>query len=67
MYYITKNGSYMAFSYGVKRLKDFRAIDGQEYLVRKNKKTSIWDRTIPIYVGIEGGKLLKTSKKMHDE
>jgi hypothetical protein len=64
MYYITKNGSNMSLSHMVKRLKDFRAIAGQEYLVRKHKKISIQDSAIPVYVGLEGGKLLKTSKKI---
>lgn len=44
----------------VKRLRDFKADEGVEYIVRKNKKDVDVGDTLPIYIGIDG-KLQKCS------
>jgi len=60
MYYITpyKNntGSSMVIWRHIKKLKDFKADEGVEYLVAKNKKEMDIDRgsSLPIYIGLNG-------------
>lgn len=65
MYYIThrnqSNGGSMIWR-EVKRLNDFKAVDGIEYLVAKTRKEMniIKGDALPIYIGLEG-KLKKCS------
>ena len=45
----------------VKRIKSFKATDGMEYVVAKNKKEMDEVSTLPIYIGI-GDKLVRTRR-----
>jgi len=59
MYYVTRyenNGGDMVIWRHVKRLKDFKADEGVEYLVAKNKKEMKIDMgsSLPIYIGLNG-------------
>jgi hypothetical protein len=65
MYYVTpyeKNSGDMIIWRHVKRLKDFKADEGVEYLVAKTKKEMDIDMgsSLPIYIGLNG-KLQKCS------
>jgi len=44
----------------VKRLKDFKAVDGKRYRVFKSKKDMTESMTVPIYYGV--GEALKKAK-----
>ena len=44
----------------VKRLKDFKAVDGKRYRVFKSKKEKETSLTVPIYYGV--GEALKKAK-----
>ena len=44
----------------VKRLKDFKAVDGKRYRVFKSKKEKETSLTVPIYYGV--GEVLKKAK-----
>ena len=44
----------------VKRLKDFKAVDGKRYRVFKSKKEKETSLTVPIYYGV--GETLKKAK-----
>ncbi len=60
MYYVTpyKNDTGgMVIWRHVKRLKDFKADDGVEYIVAKSKKEMDIEMgtSLPIYVGLDGG------------
>lgn len=60
MYYVTpykNNGGDMIIWRHVKRLKDFKADEGVEYLVAKTKKEMDIDMgsSLPIYIGLDGG------------
>ena len=65
MYYVApyknNNGDMIIWRH-VKRLKDFKADEGIEYLVAKTKKEMNIDvgRSLPIYIGLNG-KLQKCS------
>lgn len=65
MYYVTSreqsNGDLTIWQH-VKKLKDFKAKDGIEYVVAKNKKEMniIRGDTLPLYIGLDG-KLRKCS------
>ena len=59
MYYVThykNNTGDMVIWRHVKRLKDFKAIDGVEYIVAKNKKEMNIEMgsSLPIYIGLDG-------------
>ena len=59
MYYVTpyeNNTSGMVIWHHVKRLKDFKASDGVEYIVAKNKKEMNIEMgtSLPIYIGLDG-------------
>ena len=59
MYYVAhykNNTGDMVIWRHVKRLKDFKAIDGVEYIVAKNKKEMNIEmgRSLPIYIGLDG-------------
>ena len=59
MYYVTpyeNNNGDMVIWRHVKRLKDFKADEGVEYLVAKNKKEMKIDTgsSLPIYIGLNG-------------
>ena len=67
MYYINladkgaQNNLTYVLTRKVKRLKDFKATDGVEYLVRKNDKPLDFATIVPIYIG-KGDRLVKTNK-----
>jgi len=59
MYYVTpykNNSGGMVIWRHVKRLKDFKADEGVEYLVAKNKKEMKINMgsSLPIYIGLNG-------------
>jgi len=59
MYYVTpyeNNSGDMVIWRHVKRLKDFKANEGVEYLVAKNKKEMKINMgsSLPIYIGLNG-------------
>jgi hypothetical protein len=59
MYYVTlykNNSGNMIVWRHVKRLKDFKASEGVEYLVAKNKKEMQINMgsSLPIYIGLNG-------------
>jgi len=59
MYYVTpykNNNGDMVIWRHVKRLKDFKADEGVEYLVAKNKKEMNINvgSSLPIYIGLNG-------------
>ena len=59
MYYVTpyeNNRGDMVIWRHIKRLKDFKADEGVEYLVAKNKKEMKIDMgsSLPIYIGLNG-------------
>ena len=59
MYYVAhykNNTGGMVIWRHVKRLKDFKAIDGVEYIVAKNKKEMNIEigSSLPIYIGLNG-------------
>jgi len=65
MYYVApyeNNSGGMIIWWHVKKLKDFKADEGVEYLVAKNKKEMEIDvgSSLPIYIGL-GGRLKKCS------
>lgn len=65
MYYVTpykNNSGDMIIWRHIKRLKDFKADEGVEYLVAKTKKEMDMDMgsSLPIYIGLNG-KLQKCS------
>jgi len=60
MYYVTpykNNAGGMVIWRHVKKLKDFKADEGVEYLVAKNKKEMNIEMgsSLPIYIGLDGG------------
>jgi len=65
MYYVApkaQRGNGMIIWRHTKRLKSFKATDGVEYVVAKNKKEMDGPSTLPIYIGI-GDKLVRTQKQ----
>ena len=63
MYYIAphnRTGGEVTIWRVVKRLSDFKAEDGVEYVVKKNKDSIKMGTTLPIYIGLNG-KLKKCS------
>ena len=62
MYYVAsklQRGNGMIMWRHVKKLTNFKATDGMEYVVAKSKKEM--DQSLPIYIGI-GDKLVKTRR-----
>jgi hypothetical protein len=55
----------LSISRVVKRLKDFRPAEGEQYVVRKKADLSDVERfsTLPVYVGVDGK--LKKDKDHH--
>tara|TARA_R100000458_G_C8171811_1_gene172023 strand:- start:92 stop:292 length:201 start_codon:yes stop_codon:yes gene_type:complete len=60
MIWITKNQSPYQLWRRVKKLGDFKAENGSEYVVAKSKKEIESGYHVPVYIGVDG-KLKKTN------